>query len=286
MFDKKIGIVLEGGGLRGVYTAGALDFFMDKNYYMPYVIGVSAGACQAYSYLSKQKGRSFKVSHDYIGDPRYLSLRSFISKGEIFGMDFMFDEIPNRLLPFDFHEFDNSAQEFVIGATNCETGKAEYFSNKEGHDMFLIGRASSSLPVVSKVVEVYGKPYLDGGMSDPIPIRQAQSDGYENNIVILTRDEAYFKKESKYTVSFLKKIYKKYPQVAKTYALRAKVYNESLEYIKNLEAKGKVFIIRPGEKVSVGRMEKNIQKLKEFYESGYNEAGILFPKLENWMTSK
>ena len=286
MFDKKVGIVLEGGGLRGVYTAGSLDFFMEKNFYAPYVIGVSAGACQAYSYLSKQKGRSFKVSYDYMGDPRYLSMRSFITKGEIFGMDFMFDEIPKKLLPFDFYRFNNSPQEFVIGATNCESGKAEYFSNKESCDMFLIGRASSSLPIVSKVVDVYGKPYLDGGISDPIPIRKARLDGYENNIVILTRDEAYLKKESKYTVSFLKRIYKKYPKVAESYALRAKVYNESLEYVKKLESEGKVFIIRPREKVSVGRMEKNVQKLKEFYEEGYNETKDIWPDLERWLSSK
>ena len=286
MLDKKVGLVLEGGGLRGVYTAGVLDCFMEKGFYAPFVIGVSAGACQAYSYLSKQKGRSFKVSYDYIGDPRYLSIRSLITKGEIFGMDFMFDEVPKRLLPFDFDTFDNSQQEFVIGAMNCESGKTEYFSNRDGHDMFLVGRASSSLPIVSKMVDVNGRPYLDGGMSDPIPIRQAQRSGYENNIVILTRDEAYFKTESKYTTGFMKWLYKRYPKVAETYALRASVYNESLEYVKSLEKSGKAFIIRPQGKVSVGRMEKDVQKLKEFHQAGYDEAKRLWQKLESWLSLK
>jgi len=283
MFDKKIGLVLEGGGLRGVYTAGVLDFFMEKGFYAPYVIGVSAGACQAYSYLSKQSGRSFRVSYDYMGDPRYLSLRSLITKGEIFGMDFMFEEIPKKLIPFEFEAFNNSPQEFVIGVTNCQTGKAEYFSNKDGHDMFLMGRASSSLPIVSKVVKVYDKPYLDGGISDPIPIRQAQADGYENNIVILTRDEAYLKKESKNTVRVLKRLYRQYPELAKTYDLRARVYNESLEYLTELERCGNVFIIRPQKNVSVGRLEKNVQKLKDFYDEGNNEARDIWPKLEGWL---
>ncbi|MDL2248315.1 patatin family protein [Tyzzerella sp. OttesenSCG-928-J15] len=277
------GLVLEGGGLRGVYTAGVLDFFMDNNFYAPYCIGVSAGACHIFSYLSRQRGRGFKVTTDYINDPRYLSVRSLLFKGEIFGMDFMFDEIPKKLIPFDYDTFESAAEEFIIGVTNCISGKAEYFSNKEGHDMFLMGRASSSLPVLSKAVDLYGTPYLDGGIADPIPIKKAEADGFEKNIVILTRNAEYRKSESKYTVKVMERVYKKYPELAKSYSRRAAMYNNTLEYIERLEKEGKVFIIRPLKPVSVGRTEKDMTKLKALYNEGYDEAKALWPKLEAWL---
>jgi len=280
---KKFGLVLEGGGLRGVYTAGVLDLFLDKNFHAPYMIGVSAGACQAYSYISKQRGRSFRVSADYVGDHRYLSLRNLILKGEIFGMDFMFNEVPNHLIPFDYDVFNNSDQEFVIGATNCKTGLCEYFYKSDKHDMLMIGRASSSLPLLSKVVTLNEKPYLDGGIAMPIPLIKAQEDGYKANIVILTRDGTFRRKQGKNSLRLMRAVYRKYPLLAKTYEKRAGDYNLMLEYIERQEKKGNVFIIRPKKPVVVGRMEKNKEKLKAFYEEGYEEAKEIWPALEEWL---
>jgi len=280
---KKFALVLEGGGLRGVYTAGVLDLFLDKDFHAPYIIGVSAGACQAYSYISKQRGRSFRVSADFINDHRYLSLRNLIFKGEIFGMDFMFDEIPQRLIPFDYDEFYGSEQEFVIGATNCATGLCEYFYKRDKHDMLMIGRASSSLPLLSKVVTLNNKPYLDGGIAMPIPLVKALQDGFKKNIVILTRDGEYRRKPSKHSLRLMKLMYRKYPQLGKTYAKRADEYNSMLGYIERQEKKGNVFVIRPKKPVTVGRMERDVVKLRAFYEEGYKDAKEIWPRLEKWV---
>jgi len=281
----KFGLVLEGGGLRGVYTAGVLDLFLDMDFHAPYTVAVSAGACQAYSYISRQRGRNFKVSSDFIGDPRYLSFRSLILKGEIFGMDFMFDEVPKKLIPFDFEAFDNSEQEFVIAATNCETGAAEYFNKSDRHDMFLIGRASSSLPLLSKIVKIDGIPYLDGGVIVPIPYEKALNDGYEKNIVILTQDSTYIRQHSQTIVRLMRIWYRKYPKLAEVYSKRAENYNKMIARISEQEKKGNVFVIRPGKTVTVSRIERNKEKLKTFYEEGYEDAKRLWPKLQEWLGS-
>ena len=174
------GLVLEGGGMRGLYTAGVLEYFMEKDLYFPYNIGVSAGACMAASYLSRQKGRNKRVNLDFVEDKRYISFSNFIRKREIFGMDFIFDEIPNRLVPFDMDTFRESPEEFVIVTTDCETGEAVYYDKtNHGDDLVKLLRASSSLPFVASSVEYKGRHLLDGGIVDPIPIKKAQADGYE-----------------------------------------------------------------------------------------------------------
>ncbi|MCL2565248.1 MAG: patatin family protein [Defluviitaleaceae bacterium] len=279
----KFGLVLEGGGLRGVYTAGVLDLFLDMDFHAPYTVAVSAGACQAYSYISRQRGRNFKVASDFIGDPRYLSFRSLILKGEIFGMDFMFDEVPKRLIPFDFEAFDNSAQEFVIAATNCESGLAEYFNKSDKHDMFLIGRASSSLPLLSRIVQVNNTPYLDGGVVVPIPYEKALADGYEKNIVILTQDSTYIRRHSQTVVRLMRAWYRKYPKLAEVYSKRAENYNKMMIRIIEEEKKGNIFVIRPVKTVTVSRIERNKEKLKTFYEEGFEDAKRLWPKLQEWL---
>lgn len=282
---SKFGLVLEGGGLRGVYTAGVLDLFLDKDFHAPYTVAVSAGACQAYSYISKQKGRSFRVTADFIGDHRYLSYRSLILKGEIFGMDFVFDEVPRKLVPFDFEAFDASEQEFVIAATNCETGLVEYFNKSDKHDMLLVGRASSSLPLLSKMVKIDDKPYLDGGVVVPIPFEKALEDGYSKNIVILTQDSTYVRRHSQTVVYLMRVIYRKYPKLAEVYSKRAENYNKMVAHIVEQEKEGNVFIIRPTKTVTVGRIEKNKEKLKTFYDEGYDDAERLWPKLKEWMSN-
>ena len=220
---KKIGIVLEGGGMRGIYTAGVLDFFINKNIYFPYVIGVSAGACHALNYLSGQKGRDKDIALKFLGDKRYLSFRNLIRTGEIFGFDFIFGELSEKLLPFDYKAFEKSKQELVVGVTNCITGQCEYFykSKTSTYEILKVVRASSSLPFISKEVIINGKAYMDGGISSSIPLKKAIDDGCEYNIVVLTRNKGYRKKPSKLTRNLSKLKYRNFRGLSK--AVGAKI---------------------------------------------------------------
>lgn len=283
MENKKVALVLEGGGLRGVYTTGILDGFLDRGIEFPYVIGVSAGACQGLSYLSKQRGRSFQVIEDYIHDHRYLSLRNYLFHGGIFGMDFMFDEIPNKLIPFDFETFHNTSTEFVVAATDCITGKPTYFSSKQGDDMLMVCRASSSLPLLAKTVFINDVPYFDGGVADAIPVKKAVDDGYEKIVVVLTRNNGYRKKASKKTAYIMKKAYKKYPNLVETYKNRWMNYNRDLDYLEQLEKEGKAFIIRPKEPIAVSRTEKDLTKLKALYDEAVSECGQYCDDMAEWL---
>lgn len=279
---NKVGLVLEGGGMRGLYTAGILDFFMEKNLYFPYVIGVSAGACNAASYISKQKERSKRINIDYIKNPRYLSYSNLIKEKSIFGMNFLFNEIPNKLDPFDYKTFDKSEQRFVIGTTDCETGNPLYFDKNKCNDILGVLRASSSIPLLSPIVEVEGKKLLDGGVADSIPIKKAIEDGFQRNIIILTRNKEYRKKPYKFKM-FVKRSYLKYPKLVDTIFNRYKMYNDTLDYIEELEKQYNAFVIRPSELLKVDRLEKNPQKLKALYEMGYGDAKNLYSKMKKWI---
>ncbi|WBL15973.1 patatin-like phospholipase family protein [Sutcliffiella sp. NC1] len=267
---ENVGLVLEGGGMRGVYTAGVLEYFMKENLYFPYSIGVSAGACMAASYLSRQAGRNKKVNLDYVNDWRYFSVRNYFKKRQLFGMDFIFDEIPKRIVPFDFDAFQNSNEQLVIGTTDCHTGEAVYF-NKSDHaeNILSIIRASSSLPFVAPPVHYDNRILLDGGIIDPIPIRKAQQDGKRKNIVILTKPAGYFKKPSKFSSLFQ---YKEFPKVNGLLQTRHSVYNETIEYLLEEEKKENVIVLRPSVALPVGRMERNRSKLEMLYELGMRDA--------------
>ncbi len=279
---NKVGLVLEGGGMRGLYTAGILDFFMEKDLYFPYVIGVSAGACNAASYISKQKERSKRINIDYVKNPRYLSYRNLVKEKSIFGMDFLFNEIPNKLEPFDYTTFHSSEQRFIIGTTDCETGNPLYFDKNKCKDILGVLRASSSIPLLSPVVEVEGKKLLDGGVADSIPIKKAIEDGFKRNIIILTRNKEYRKKPYKFKL-FVKRSYSKYPKLVDKIFNRYKIYNNTLDYIEELENKYKAFVIRPSKPLKVDRLEKNPQKLKELYKMGYEDAKNLYFKMKEWI---
>ncbi|MRX72289.1 patatin family protein [Bacillus lacus] len=280
---EKTGLVLEGGGMRGIYTAGVLEFLMEKNLYFPYVIGVSAGACHAASYLSRQRGRNKKVIIDYIKHPRYLSLQNFLKQRELFGMDFIFDDIPNIHVPFDFQAYRNGTEEFVIGTTDCETGKPVYFSREEtGEDLLTYIRASSSLPFFSPVVSFKGKKLLDGGISDSVPILKSEKDGNKKNVVILTRNKGYKKSRTKMEW-LLRRSYKEYPKLMETMLSRYQLYNDTTAYIEDEERKGNVFVIRPLSPMQVGRVERNPVKLEKLYEQGYHDAASRYTSLQNWM---
>lgn len=280
---ENTGIVLEGGGMRGLYTAGILDFFMEKNLYFPYVIGVSAGACNAASYISRQFGRSKKVNLDYIGDHRYLSYRNFIKERSLFGMKFMFEEIPNNLVPFDYSAYNKAKESFVIVTTNCNTGKAEYFYNTHGHDLITELKASSSLPFLSPMVDYKGLKLLDGGISDSIPIRKSIEDGNTKNVVILTRDKNYRKEP--FNGKFIsKRIYKGYAKLSEAIDNRYKTYNETLDYLDSFEDSNNLFVIRPKNKLEVGRLEKNKSKLEALYDQGYEDAKASYEALTKWLS--
>ncbi|MFL0194109.1 patatin family protein [Clostridium sp. WILCCON 0269] len=281
---EDIGLVLEGGGMRGLYTAGVLDFFMEKNLYFPYVIGVSMGACNASSYISRQKGRNKNININYVGDPRYLSYRNLILKKSIFGTDFIFDELANRLEIFDMDSFNRAKEKFVVTVTDCDNGKPVYFekSECENKDIFDVIKASISLPFMAPMVKFRGLNLLDGGVSDPIPIKKSIKDGNNKNVIILTRNKGYVKRSFK--MKFLaRRIYSKHKGLVNAMFDRYKKYNNTLSYIDKLEEEGKAFVMRPEESLKVRRIERNKNKLVELYNQGYKEASQCYDKLKEWI---
>ncbi|NBC70968.1 patatin-like phospholipase family protein [Paenibacillus sacheonensis] len=279
---EAIGLVLEGGGMRAVYTAGVLEYFLEQNVFFPYIVGVSAGACVATSYLSRQKGRNKIVNVDMITDKRYISWRNYFRKGEMFGMDFIFDEIPNKLVPFDYGAFSASQEEFVAATTDVVTGETIFYRKSDpGFDVLTVLRASSSLPFIAPIVNFDGRQLLDGGISDPIPVRQAEKDGFKRNVVVLTRDTGYRKTPNRFAW-FVRRIYAKFPKFIGIMLRRHQVYNEQVAYIREQESQGNLFVIRPEKPLEVGRMEKDSAKLDALYLQGYEDAKRLMPSLKAW----
>lgn len=282
-YMNNIGLVLEGGGMKGLYTAGVLEFFMEKELYFPYVIGVSAGACMAATYLSRQKGRNKKVNTELVSDPRYISFRNFLRKRELFGMDFLFDEVPNKIVPFDFHTFQNGAEQFVIGTTDCETGEAVYYNKHEhGNDILKIIRASSSVPFIAPAVEYDDKQLLDGGITDPIPIQKAQADGFQKNVVIMTKPAGFEKQRNKLS-SIAKWLYRHYPNVANRLVEHYEIYNNTISYLYSEKQKENFFVIQPSVQLPASGLERNKERLVHLYELGYSDAKNQFEHLKQWI---
>ena len=264
--------------MRGIYTAGVLDFFMDKNLYFDDCYAVSAGACHVTSYLSKQKGRSAKITLDYIGDKRYCSINSLIKTGDMFGAEMIYDIIPNKLDLYDYDTFNKFKGNFYSVVTNCKTGKAEYIKIEDMKKDIIAVRASSSLPLLARIVKIDGEEYLDGGITDSIPIKKSIEDNHEKNVVILTRDKNYRKSKPGF-ISLLKMKYKKYPNLIKALENRYKMYNNTLDFLEEKRKENKVFIIQPKEPVNISRVEKNKDKLKALYDQGYNDAKEKYEEL-------
>lgn len=275
---SKIGLILEGGGMRGIYTAGVLDFLIEKNIEVDITIGVSAGSCHASSYISKQYKRAFNATIDYINDKKYLSFGNLIKTGSIFGMDFIFNTIPNELNIYDYDAFSNSKTKFVVVTTNCETGKPEYFELTDLNKEIIYMQASCSIPVFANIVEIDNYKLVDGGVTDSIPIEYALNQGYKKNIVILTRDITYRKGKQKF-ISIVKRKYKKYPKLVKAIESRHINYNKSLDLVNKLSQSGDVLVIRPKNPVKVSQIEKNVDKLTALYKDGYNDAKELSDKI-------
>lgn len=267
----KLGLVLEGGGMRGIYTVGVLDAFRKYNFMPDYIIGVSAGATNAVSYISKQDGRALRTNVNYINDKRYLSLENYIKTGSLFGMDFLYEELPKKLEPFDYESFFANPCDFKVGVTNIKTGKAEFYGKEALHDGAIILKASSSIPLVANPVAYRGKLYLDGGTSAPIPVSQALEDGCERLIVVLTRARDFIKPALKFFPLVAWKM-RKYPAMVELLKKHHKIYKENQEEIRKLEAEGKAFVIAPSAPLKIDRFEKSKDKLMVAYHEGFNDG--------------
>lgn len=281
--SKKLGLVLEGGGMRGVYTAGVIDFLLEQNLLVDGVVGVSAGAVQAVNYVANQPKRGFRVIATYANDKRYMSFRSLLLTGDLFNKEFCYERIPNELDPFDYAAFESSPVKCYATVTNVMTGEAENLLLKDmtGPDMDKL-RASGSLPLVSRLVNIDGIPHLDGGIADSIPYKAFQQMGYGKCIVVLTRAKGY-RKEPNSLMPLIRLKYRKYPRFVEACANRYRVYNQTLEDLEEAEARGEVFVFRPQKTVEVARLERDVNKLNLLYEEGYEETKSMFDDLKKFI---
>lgn len=277
---KKTALILEGGGFRGLFTSGVLDYLLEQNIRFPYVIGVSMGACNGASYISNQHGRNKIVNTAFVRDSRYLSYRRLFLKGELFGMDFIFDEVPKGIVPFDYDTYHETDQTFKVVVTDIESGRPVYLNNKENMNLMSALQASASLPFISKPVWIDGKPCLDGGISDSIPINQAEMDGYDKFVVILTQPREFVKEESSAN-KLAKYRYRKYPMMETLLNDRHNNYNSARARVFELEKEGRAFIIEPQKKIPAGRIERDTDTLYKSFNMGYDEA---VKNRENLMT--
>ncbi len=277
------GLVLEGGGMKGMYTAGVLDFFLDKEMEFSSCYGVSAGACHLCNFLSKQKKRGYRIGINYLDNKRYCSPYNFFTTGDLFGTDMCYDLIPNYLDPYDYDTFNKYEGKAYAVVTNIRTGEAEYLQLQDMHRDIQAVRASSSMPLVSRNVKIGNELYLDGGAADSIPIKKSISDGNEKNVVILTKETGYHRKPSS-SLSLIKARYVRYPKVYELMKERHREYNDTLRYLEEQEKEGKVFVIRPKRISEVGRVEKDAEKLKALYEEGYKDAQESYAELLEYLS--
>lgn len=264
------GLVLEGGGVRGIYTAGVLDIFMENGISFDGVIGVSAGAIHGCSYLSGQKGRSLRYYRNYVKDPRFMSIRSWLTTGDIVGAEFCYHTLPDQLDVYDHEAFLRNATPFYAVCTNVETGEAEYIRLRDMRGQIEYLRASASLPYFSRMVQLDGKKYLDGGCADPLPVDAFRQMGYGRNVVVLTRDATYRKAPE--MAGLTKLVYRKYPAFIRTMENRHTLYNAQVERIAALEKEGSVFVIRPEKPLAIGRLENDVAKVQQVYDTGRADA--------------
>ncbi len=269
----KTGLVLEGGAMRGIYTAGVLDVLMREEITADGIIGVSAGAIHGSGYKSCQPGRSVRYYLKYCQDKRFMSFHSLITTGDIVNKQFCYHDIPERLDPFDNDTFEKTPMEYYVTCSNLETGRAEYIrcDTLRGDDMEYL-RASASMPLVTRIVEIGGKKMLDGGVCDSIPIKAFRDMGYDRVVVVLTRAKGY--RKSPENVKLPKLMYRKYPKFIDAILNRHENYNETLRYIEELEAQDKIIVIRPSEDLGIGRMEKDRDKISQQYELGKKDTEL------------
>ena len=265
------GLVLEGGGMRGVFTCGVLDNFMDRGIRFPYTIGVSAGACNGLSFMSHQRGRAKYSNIDLLEKYRYIGFRHLLTKRNIMDFKLLFETFPNEIIPYDYERYARCEERYEMVTTSCETGKACYFEEKHSPSRIIdIVRASSSLPFVCPIANVDDRPMLDGGIADSIPLLRAQELGFDNNVVVVTRNRGYRKEDKPAFVPPF--FYRKYPKVREAIRNRNFLYNEQLSLVEQLEDEGKLTVIRPESPIVVNRMERDTAKLLNLYDEGYECA--------------
>ena len=284
MTKQKIGLVLEGGGMRGGYTAGVLDAFLDHNIQFPYCVAVSAGACNALSYIAGQRGRYIRANTEYLNDKRYMGFSSLLHTGYLFGNRFVFDQITFDLVPLDCEGFIEGSKScpLTVVSTECETGRARYDVIDDFYRQMCLIEASSSLPLLSPWVPYGDKHLMDGGCSDSIPVRRALDDGCGKAVVILTQHSGYRKGPNK-LLPLLRHRYRAYPEFVRALERRHEVYNETLDFLAREQAAGRVFVIQPKVPVEVGRMERSVPKIYALYDSGIADGNAAADELRRFM---
>ena len=277
--DDKSALVLEGGGMRGIFTCGVLDYLMDNKISFPYSVGVSAGACNGLSYMSHQRGRGKYSNIDLLAKYKYMGIRPFLKGRGLIDQKLLFHRFPDRILPYNYKAYAENPNRFEMVTTDCLSGRPCYWEEKVDERRIIdIVKASSSLPYACPIIYVDGKPMLDGGIVDSIPLQRAYDEGYENCVVVLTRNKGYRKSDKEVIVPRF--IYKEYPRLRVALRNRNKVYNAQLEMVERLEDEGKIKVIRPLKPIVVDRMETNVRKLTDLYEEGYECARKMFEGID------
>lgn len=271
-------LVLEGGGLRGYYSSGVMEAFLEKDILFPYIVGVSAGAANALSYISGQAMRSRQIIENYVVNPHYVSKRNLIFKGSMFDFEYIFRTIPEKYVAFDWNAFNAQETRLLTGTMNCADGKTVWFEKEDITPPFVATTASCSLPILTKPQHFMGYELMDGGVSDPIPIEKSIADGNTFHVIILTQNEGYRKEAPGYN-KYLPLVMKKYPAVAEAMQCRHEVYNRQLELCENLEKEGKAIIIRPQEPVRVSRTGADLATLLALHDEGLKEGRELLPRI-------
>lgn len=281
----KYGLVMEGGAMRGLFSAGVTDVLMENGIAFDGAVGVSAGACFGCNYKSEQNGRAIRYNLRFCKDKRYCSTHSLITTGNMFGAEFCYHTLPDEIDIFDVETFIKNPMEFYVVATDIETGRAVYhkIKNMNYNELEWI-RASASMPLASRIVSIDGKKMLDGGIADSIPLRFMQAMGYERNIVILTQPRDYVKSQNK-MLRLVKSKYRRYPAFIKTFENRPKMYNSQLKYISKSEQEGRTLVIAPPEKLPIGHMSHDYDRLLEVYRIGRNTANSMIDDIMNFLNS-
>lgn len=279
----KKGLVLEGGAMRGMFTAGVMDAMMEQGITYDGAIGVSAGAAFGCNYKSKQIGRVLRYNKRFCADKRYSGLRTLLKTGNVYSTEFCYDIVPTKLDVFDFETYKKNPMEFYVVCTDIETGKPVYhkYTGDEGNGFDWI-RASASMPLVSQIVEIDGKKLLDGGIADSIPLKYFESIGYEKNVAILTQPKAYQKERNK-MLPLIRKKYKNYPNLCSAMEKRHIMYNRELKYVEQQEKAGKLFVIRPDKPLDISRVEKNPRELQRVYNIGRKTGEKCLKELQEFL---
>lgn len=278
----KLGITMEGGASRTVFSCGVTDALLEEKIMPDYFIGVSAGIAYGVSYLAGQKGRNLEIARKYMGDKRYMGAKHFLKGKNFYNIPFAFGEVPNKLVPFDQDAFEAFPGKVVAGVTNLHTGKPEYIEVPRRDDKYEVLVASCALPILFQPVKIGNHYYLDGGISDSIPYKQAIKEGCDKNIVILTRERGYVKKPERVGI-VSQRLYRKYPNIVDDLKNRPERYNACVEELMEKEKSGEVFVIVPETTHGVGRTEANPDKLLQLYEEGYQQAKKQMPELKKYL---